>query len=64
MQLDTSEVQVAITEYLRRRGVLVENIQQVQLAIINHRGEHLAIAGCAAVVIASNVKLPEEGPYR
>ena len=64
MQLDTTEVQVAITEYLRKRGVIVEDTQQVQLEIINHRGERLNIAGCAAVVTASNVKLLDEGPYR
>jgi hypothetical protein len=64
MQLDTSEVQVAITEYLRKRGVIVENTQQVQLEIINHRGERLNVVGCAAVVVANNVKLPDEGPYR
>ena len=63
MQLDTSEVQTAITEYLRKRGVTVENTQQVQLEIINHRGARLSIAGCSAVVVANNVTLPE-GPYR
>lgn len=63
MQLDTSEVQVAITEYLRKRGVIVEDTQQVRLEIINHQGSRMEIVGCAAVVVANNVKLPE-GPYR
>lgn len=63
MQLDTSEVQVAVTEYLRKRGVIVEDSQQVSLLIINHTGERINLAGCAAVVVANNVKLPAE-PYR
>ena len=64
MQLDTNEVQVAITEYLRKRGVIVEDTRQVRLDILNHTGERLNIAGCSVVIVANNVKLPEGGPYR
>lgn len=64
MQLDTSEVQIAITEYLRKRGVIVEDTQQVRLEIVNHQGARIEIVGCAAVVVATNVKLPEGGSYR
>jgi hypothetical protein len=64
MQLDTSEVQEAVTEYLRKRGVLVEDVQQVQLQIVERSGLRMNIVGCSAVVIAYNVKLPEGGPYR
>ena len=64
MQLDLHEVQIAVTEYLRKRGVIVEHEQQVQLGIVNGVGERLSIAGCAAVVVAYDVKLPEGGAYR
>ena len=64
MQLDTNEVQVAIVEYLRRRGMIVEDTQQVQLEIRNHRNARFNITGWSATWVASNVKLPEGGPYR
>jgi hypothetical protein len=64
MQLDTSEVQAAVTDYLRRRGVIIEDASQVRLQIVNHTGERLNIVGCSVVVVANNVKLPDEGPQR
>lgn len=64
MQLDTSEVQAAVTDYLRKRGVVIEDAHQVHLAIVNHTGGQLDIVGCAPVVVVTNVKLPEGGPYR
>ncbi len=63
MQLDTSEVQVAITEYLRKRGAIVENEQQVQLAVVDRQGQRMQIMGCTPVVVVYNAKLPER-PYR
>jgi hypothetical protein len=64
MQLDLHEVQVAITEYLRKRGVTIEHPQQVRLDIVNSTGTRMDIVGCAAVVVAQNVTLPEGGPFR
>lgn len=62
MQLDTSEVRVAVTEYLRKRGVVVEDPQQVLIGIIKTAsGERIDIVGCSPSVVATNVKLPE-GP--
>ena len=64
MQLDTSEVQIAVTEYLRKRGVVIEDPRQVLIGIAKIvSGERIDIVGCAPIVIASNVKLPAE-PYR
>jgi hypothetical protein len=64
MQLDTSEVQTAITEYLRKRGVIIEDPRQVHLSIISQHGEHRNIVGCSPVVVVLDAKLPAEGPYR
>ena len=64
MQLDTSEVQAAITDYLRKRGVVVEDVRQVHLAIVNASGTRMDIVGCSPVVFALNVTVPEGGPYR
>ena len=63
VQLDTSEVQEAVTEYLRRRGVRVDDSRQVRLEIVDASGGRMNIVGCSAVVVASDVKLPAE-PYR
>ena len=63
MQLDTSEVQIAVTEYLRKRGVVVDDPRQVRLDIIDPSGTRLNIVGCSPVVVAQNVQLPSE-PYR
>ncbi len=59
MQLDLSEVQTAVTDYLRRRGVVIEDASQVQLAIGSSTGEHLKIVGCSPVVVVYNAKRPE-----
>ena len=63
MQLDTSEVQAAVADYLRKRGVIVERAEQIQLFVVNQSGARMSIAGCEPVVVAVNVKLPE-APYR
>lgn len=63
VQLDTSEVQAAITEYLRNRGVTVDDPRQIQLAIVNASGGRMDIVGCTPVVVAHDVKLPA-GIYR
>ena len=64
MQLDPSEVQAAVTAYLRTRGVVVEDERQVSLVIVNPTGGRIDIVGCSPVVVVTNVKLPEGGPYR
>ena len=64
MQLDASEVQAAVTDYLRKRGVVIEDARQVQLVIINASGTRMDIVGCSPVVVAHNVTLPAGGPYR
>ena len=63
VQLGTSEVQTAVAEYLRRRGMVIDDIRQVRLEIVNGSGERLSIAGCAPIVVAYDVKLPEEGAH-
>ena len=64
VQLDTREVQVAITEYLRARGMIIEDVQQVQIGIVKRdSGEQILIANCAPAVFVDNIKLPAE-PYR
>jgi hypothetical protein len=63
MQLDTSEVQEAVTEYLRKRGVVVEDARQVRLEIVDRSGARMNIVGCSAVVVAGNAKLRQE-PYQ
>lgn len=64
MQLDTGEVQVAVAEYLRKRGVTIEDPQQVLIGIAKTvSGERIDIVGCAPIVVAINVQLPAE-PYR
>jgi len=64
MQLDAAEVQEAVTEYLRRRGAIVGDDCQVRLDIVGRAGERINLVGCASVVVATNVKLPEGSPYR
>ena len=64
MQLDPSEVAAAITDYLHKRGVVVEDPRQVQIVTLDASGSRIVIVGCAAVVVVNNVKLPEGGPYR
>lgn len=64
MQLDLPEVQAAIVEYLRARGITIDDAQQVQLAIIDHAGQRMNIVGCQPIVMAINVQLPERGTAR
>lgn len=64
MQLDTSEVQEAVTDYLRKRGVVIEDPRQVQLDIVGRGGGSINIVGCSPVVVVVGAKLPEGGPYR
>jgi hypothetical protein len=65
MQLSTSEVQTAVAEYLRRRGVLVGAPERIAVEIRDHSNARMSIAGCTAVVVAYEVEIPEpDGPYR
>lgn len=64
MQLDLPDVQAAIVEYLRARGITVDDAQQVQLAIIDQAGQRMNIVGCQPVVMALHVQLPERGTAR
>ena len=64
MQLDMSEIQAAVTAYLRARGVVVENASQVNLLIVDRGGGRIEIVGCTPIVVVTNVKLPEGAPYR
>ena len=63
VQLDTREVQEAVTEYLRAHNVVVEDPRQVDLEIVDATGARINIANCTPVVVARGVKLPSE-PYR
>lgn len=62
VQLDGSEVQIAVTEYLKKRGVAVEPAN-VRLVIVNSQGMRCHIVGCAPAIVVDDAKLPE-GPYR
>ena len=64
VQLSLSEVQVAVADYLRKRGAIVEDAEQVQIVNIRVDGTHMSIAGVSPTVIVPNVKLPDGGPYR
>lgn len=64
MQLDMSEVAAAITDFLGKRGVVVEDPRQVQLITLDASGNRIIIVNCTPVVVVTNVKLPEGGPYR
>lgn len=64
MQLDAAEVQTAVADYLRKRGVVFDDTSRVQIEIVSEVGGRINIVGCTPVVVAINVKLPEGGPYR
>lgn len=65
VQLSISEVQTAVADYLRKRGVLVGAPERIQVEIRDHSNARMNIAGCTAVVVAYEVELPEPaGPYR
>lgn len=49
MQFDTSEVQATVTDYLRRRGVVVDDASRVQVKIVDESGTRLKIVGCSPV---------------
>jgi hypothetical protein len=63
VQLSLSEVQVAIAEYLRKRGAVVEDVEQVQLVNYSGHTGYVTIANVTPMVVVQNVKLPD-GPYR
>jgi len=63
VQLSLAEVQVAVADYLRKRGAIVDDADQVQLLIVSAVGTRMSITGATPVVEVVNVKLPE-GPYR
>lgn len=62
VQLDANEVQVAVTEYLKKRGVAVESAK-VRLVIVDSLGMRCQIVGCTPVILIEDAKLLE-GPYR
>jgi hypothetical protein len=64
MQLSLNEIQVAVAEYLRKRGAVVEDVNQVQLCYIRVDGTRVNLASWTPVVIVHDVKLPEGNPYR
>ncbi len=65
VQLSLSEVQTAVAEYLRRRGVLVGAPERINVEIRDNSNARMNIAGCSAVVVAYEVEIPEpDGPYR
>jgi hypothetical protein len=65
VQLSLSEIQVAVAEYLRKRGAVVEDVEQVQLVNYSaNQGGYVNIANVTPIVVVVNVKLPEGGPYR
>jgi len=63
VQLTLVEVQVAVADYLRRRGVIVEDADQVQFIHLGPHGERMNFVGVTLAVVVNDVKLPE-GPYR
>lgn len=65
MQLSLGQVQVAIADYLRKRGVIVDDAERIQLEIVRHDGARISIVGAIPVVIAYDVEFPpSDGPYR
>jgi len=63
VQLSLSEVQVAVADYLRKRGVIVEDADQVQLVNFSAHTGYVNIANVTPMVVVRDAKLPE-GPYR
>lgn len=63
VQLNLSEVQVAIAEYLRKRGLVVEDADQVKLVNFSAHTGYVNIANVTPMVVVHDAKLPE-GPYR
>ena len=63
MRLDSSELQTAVIEYLRRRGVVIQEDACVRLEIFDSVGGRFTFGGCAPAAVVYNVQLPE-GPYR
>ena len=63
VQLDLGEVQTAVAEYLRKRGAIVEDANQVQFVHLGPNGERMSFVGLTLAIVVSDVKLPE-GPYR
>ena len=64
VQLSLAEVQVAVAEYLRKRGAVVEDADQVQFIHLGRHGERMNFVGVTLAVTVRDVKLPEGGPYR
>jgi len=64
VQLSLSEVQVAVADYLRKRGVVVEDADQVQLVNFSTHTGYVNIAHVTPMVVVRDAKLPEGGPYR
>lgn len=65
VQLNLSEVQVAVADYLRKRGAIVDDVSEVQLVNFSHnRGGYVNIVGVEPVVVVTGVTFSEGGPYR
>lgn len=65
VQLSLSQVQVAVADYLRKRGVIVDDADRIQLEIVRHDGARISVVGATPVVIAYDVEFPpDDGPYR
>jgi hypothetical protein len=63
VQLSLSEVQVAVAEYLRKRGMVIEDADQVQLVNFSTHTGYVNIANVTPMVVVQDAKLPD-GPYR
>ena len=65
VQLSLKDVQIAVADYLRKRGVLVDDPERIQLEIRDRSNSRMSIAGCEAVVVAYEVEMPDpDGPHR
>lgn len=63
VQLSLTEVQVAVTDYLRKRGVIVDDADQVKLVNFSTHTGYVNIANVTPMVVVHDAKLPET-PYR
>lgn len=63
--LDRKEVQIAVADYLRKKGLIIDDADQVELRIwSNNYNSFTNIIGAVPVIVVEGVKLPEGGPYR
>lgn len=63
--LSLTEVQIAVADYLRKKGLIVDDAEQVQLMNFSQNfGGFTSIVGVTPTVVVNGVKLPEGGPCR